>query len=70
MKIGFIFFIMLLEGNTSTLQNDDWKGNVFHCWLSMFPLPAAHHAPHLPLLQDEIGFLYVVFRWANSLATK
>ena len=24
----------------------------------------------LPLLQNEIGFLHVVFRWANSLATK
>ena len=24
----------------------------------------------LPMLQNEIGFLHVVFRWANSLATK
>ena len=61
---------MVLEGNTWTVQNDDWKGYAFHCWLSMFPPLAAHHVPHLPLLQNEIGFLYVIFRWAISLATK
>jgi len=68
-KWRFVFIIRLLEGNTSALQNDDWKGYVFHCWLRL----GFHMLPsegQLPLLQNEIGFLYVVFRWANSLATK
>ena len=62
----YAFIIRLLEGKTSILQNDDWK------WLESMRL-GFHMLPsegQLTLLQNEIGFLHVVFRWANSLSTK
>ena len=71
MKIGFymFFIIRLLEGNTSALQNDDWKGYAFHCWLRLgFHMLTSEG--QLPLLQNEIGFSHVAFRRATSLATK
>ena len=66
-RFVFIYFIIrLLEGNASILQNDDWK------WLESMRF-GFHMLPsegQLTLLQNEIGFLHVAFRWANSLATK
>ena len=62
----YAFIIRLLEGKTSILQNGDWK------WLESMRL-GFHMLPsegQLTLLQNEIGFLHVVFRWANSLTTK
>ena len=62
----YAFIIRLLEGKTSILQNDDWK------WLESMRF-GFHMLPsegQLTLLQNEIGFLHVAFRWANSLATK
>ena len=67
MKIGFyhlhVFIIGLLEGNTSTLQN-----TLLTCFNMLLS------EGQLALLQFEIRFIYfffyVVFRWANSLATK
>jgi hypothetical protein len=67
MKIGFyhlhVFIIGLLEGNTSTLQN-----TLLTCFNMLLS------EGQLALLQFEIRFiyifLYVVFRWANSLARK
>ena len=64
MKIGFI--IKLLEGDTPPLQNEDCVLSVFIIRL----LEGNTSEGQLPLLQNEIGFLHVVFRWATSLATK
>ena len=70
MKIGFYMLLSsgYLKGKLQyyNLQNDDWK------WLESMRL-GFHMLPsegQLTLLQNEIGFLHVVFRWANSLATK
>ena len=56
---SYVFIIRLLEENTSTLQNIS---------LTCFDMLLSEGL--LALLQNEIGFLYVVFPWANSLATK
>ena len=80
----YAFIIRLLEGNTSILQNEDWfllssylKGTLHHYkWKLVFIffiirlLEGNTSQGQLPLLQNEIGFLHVVFRWANSLAIK
>ena len=65
-KWRLVFTIKLLEGDTPPLQNEDWLLYVFIIRL----LEGNTSEGQLPLLQNEIGFLHVVFRWANSLATK
>ena len=65
-KWRLVFIIKLLEGDTPPLQNEDWFLYVFIIRL----LEGNTSEGQLPLLQNEIGFLHVVFRWANSLATK
>ena len=82
----YAFIIRLLEGKTSILQNDNWKWLESICvsLLAQHVPTCSHHLlrimrlgfhmlpseGQLTLLQNEIGFLHVVFRWANSLATK
>ena len=65
-KWTLVFIIKLLEGDTPPLQNEDCVLSVFIIRL----LEGNTSEGQLPLLQNEIGFLHVVFRWANSLATK
>jgi len=75
----------LLEGEIPPLQNEDWflsssylKGTLHHYKMKigvyMFfiirLLEGNTSEGQLPFLQNEIGFLHVVFRWANSLTTK
>ena len=65
-KWRLVFIIKLLKGDTPPLQNEDWFLYVFIIRL----LEGNTSEGQLPLLQNEIGFLHVVFRWANYLATK
>ena len=64
MKIGF-YHQVTWRGHSTTI-NEDWFLYVFIIRL----LEGNTSEGQLPLLQNEIGFLHVVFRWANSLATK
>ena len=86
MNIGFYMLLSsgYLKGKLQYYKmmiGNDWKVYLFHCCLSMFPhVPTCSHhllgfhmlpsEGQLTLLQNEIGFLHVVFQWANSLATK
>ena len=64
MKIGF-YHQVTWRGHSTTI-NEDWFLYAFIIRL----LEGNTSEGQLPLLQNEIGFLHVVFRWANSLATK
>ena len=64
MKIGF-YHQVTWRGHSTTI-NEDWF--LYVCIIRL--LEGNTSEGQLPLLQNEIGFLHVVFRWANSLSTK
>ena len=65
MKIGF-YHQVTWRGHSTTTK---WR-LYFLCVFIIRLLEGNTSEGQLPLLQNEIGFLHVVFRWANSLATK
>ena len=65
MKIGF-YHQVTWRGHSTTTK---WRLALI-CFYHQVTIEGNTSEGQLPLLQNEIGFLHVVFRWANSLATK